>query len=52
MFQQGYFHTMGMRLLEGRDFLPGDVPKPKQALKAVVNEAFVRRFFPHGGAGG
>jgi predicted permease len=41
-----YFHTMGMRFLEGRDFLPIDGPAPKQPVKAIVNEAFVRRFFP------
>ena len=45
---RGYFMTMGMRLLAGRDFIPGDAPKPKQTglTKVIVNEAFVRRFFP------
>ena len=42
----GYFHTMGLRLLEGRDFLPAEGSTPKQPAKAIVNEAFVRRFFP------
>ncbi|HXI43729.1 MAG TPA: FtsX-like permease family protein, partial [Bryobacteraceae bacterium] len=43
-----YFDTMGIRLLAGRNFRPDEVPaKPRQA---VVNQAFVRRFFPRGEA--
>src|SRR6185436_5488641 len=38
--------TMGVRLLAGRDFTGTDDPKAKPA-KVVVNEAFVRRFFPN-----
>jgi len=42
-----YFSTMGMRILEGRDFLPEDVGRSQQPpFQAVVNEAFIRRFFP------
>ncbi len=43
-----YFKTMGMRVLAGRDFAASDVPQPKQATltRAIVNEAFERRFFP------
>ena len=43
-----YFRTMGMRVLAGRDFAPSDIPQPKQATptRAIVNEAFARRFFP------
>jgi predicted permease len=41
-----YFATMGIRLLAGRDFTGTDDPKAKPA-KVVVNEAFVRRFFPN-----
>ena len=43
-----YFDTMGMHILAGRDFIPGDAPGPKQAgpLMAVVNQAFAERFFP------
>ena len=38
----GYFHTVGMTLLAGRDFTDGDViGAPKVA---IVNEAFARRF--------
>jgi predicted permease len=45
----GYFNAMGIRILEGRDFIAGDVPKAKQKspVLAVVNEAFAQRFFPH-----
>ena len=39
-----YFDTMGIRIIQGRGFAPGDgdgrKPKP-----VVVNQAFVRRFF-------
>jgi predicted permease len=35
-----YFSTMGMRIVAGRDFTASDTPK-----QAVVNEAFVRRYF-------
>jgi hypothetical protein len=43
-----YFSAMGMRLLAGRDFMPGDAPQPKQTtpIRAIVNEAFVRQLFP------
>jgi predicted permease len=45
---RGYFETMGIRLVAGRDFLPGDAiqPEPGVAKKAIVTEAFVRQFFP------
>jgi putative ABC transport system permease protein len=41
-----YFATMGIRLVAGRDFTGADDPmaKPRQV---VVNQAFVRRFFPN-----
>jgi predicted permease len=43
-----YFPTMGMHLLAGRDFIPSDTPQTKQttAARVIVNETFVRRFFP------
>jgi predicted permease len=43
-----YFITMGMHMLAGRDFIPSDAPKPKETIpvKAIVNHAFVRQFFP------
>lgn len=41
----GFFHTMGMRLVAGRDVTWQDaLPKPRSA--AVVDEAFVQRYFP------
>jgi predicted permease len=43
----GYFNTMGIQMRAGRDFTAADVPAPKQPTKAIVNEAFVRRFFEH-----
>jgi hypothetical protein len=42
----GYFETMGMRVTAGRDFLPGDRNEHRPR-HVVVNQAFVRRFFPH-----
>jgi putative ABC transport system permease protein len=36
----GFFRTMGLSIRKGRDFSPGD------SHKVVVNEPFVRRFFP------
>ena len=42
----GYFETMGMRLIAGRDFTPFDKSEEKPR-KVIVNEALVRRFFPH-----
>jgi putative ABC transport system permease protein len=41
-----YFVTMGMQLVAGRDFTVADDPDVKPA-KVVVNQAFVRRFFPN-----
>ncbi|HMD70874.1 MAG TPA: ABC transporter permease [Bryobacteraceae bacterium] len=46
----GYFRTMGIALLRGRDFAPSDgVDAPRVA---IVNEAFAKRFFPAGEAAG
>lgn len=42
-----YFSTVGMRLDAGRDF--SDRDNEKAPLVAIVNEAFVRRYFPNGG---
>ena len=41
----GFFETMGMRLLEGRDLEPRDL-EPGEPTAVVVNEAFARRYFP------
>ncbi|MEX2299340.1 MAG: FtsX-like permease family protein, partial [Bryobacterales bacterium] len=41
----GFFETMGMRLLEGRDLEPRDF-EPRAPTAVVVNEAFARRYFP------
>jgi putative ABC transport system permease protein len=38
----GYFHTMEIPLLAGRDFSDNDTPE--SARVAIVNEAFVRKF--------
>jgi len=40
-----YFDTMGMRIVAGRGLQESDAGERKPA-KVVVNEAFVRRFFP------
>jgi len=42
----GHFENVGIRLLAGRDFRPADVNASKPA-PVVVNESFVRRFFPN-----
>ncbi len=41
---EGYFATMGMRLLQGRDFRATDTEDSQVA--AIVNEEFARKFFP------
>ena len=42
----GYFQTMGMRILSGRDLTPNDEPAKGFATKAVVNQAFAGKLFP------
>ena len=42
----GYLETMGIPLLRGRDLAWSDVKTSPHV--ALVNEAFVRRFIPHG----
>jgi predicted permease len=46
----GYFATMGIPLLEGRDFDAGDDPGGRRV--AVVSRAAARLFWPEGGAVG
>jgi predicted permease len=46
-----YFETMGIHMLEGRVFTSADLKAPKPS-PVIVNEAFVRRFFPEGKAVG
>ncbi|MBV9499729.1 MAG: FtsX-like permease family protein, partial [Acidobacteriaceae bacterium] len=38
----GFFRTIGIRLLSGREFTAADVPNAQKT--AIVNEAFVKRF--------
>jgi predicted permease len=42
----GYFETMGIRIIEGRDFAP--LSDASTAPQAVVNQEFVRRFVNEG----
>ncbi|MBI3207597.1 MAG: ABC transporter permease [Candidatus Solibacter usitatus] len=44
----GFFATMGVPLVSGRDFLPSDAEGASKV--AVVNETFVKTFFEHGDA--
>src|SRR6185295_5017904 len=44
----GFFATVGIPVVGGRDFDARDQANAPRV--AVVNEAFVRRFFPTGGA--
>jgi macrolide transport system ATP-binding/permease protein len=39
-----YFNTLGVRVLRGRDFTTAETPA--SAKVAIVNEAFVRRYWP------
>ena len=41
----GYFATLGMRVLQGRDFALGDGPGNTRVV--IVNESLARRFFPN-----
>jgi predicted permease len=46
----GFFATLGLRLIAGRDFIPGDFPSSAEQhgdhpyRSAIVNEAFVKRY--------
>lgn len=44
----GYFATMGIPMLEGRDFSAADEGSPEAV--AIVNQSMARRFWPGGGA--
>ncbi|AHG93676.1 permease (plasmid) [Gemmatirosa kalamazoonensis] len=44
----GYFETLQMPIVEGRGFIAAD--DERAARVAVVNQAFVRRFWPAGGS--
>jgi hypothetical protein len=41
----GYFETMGLRLLAGRDLTPADEPAKNTTTKVVVNQAFAAKLF-------
>ena len=41
----GYFKTMGMQLIKGRDFTPRDERRSTQV--AIINETLARRYFPN-----
>ena len=40
----GFFDTMRIRLIAGRDFIPSD-SEPLEPTAVIVNEAFARRYF-------
>lgn len=42
----GYFRTVGLRILQGRDFMPSDAMTVPQ--QTIVNETMAKRYFPDG----
>jgi putative ABC transport system permease protein len=42
-----YFHTMGVPLLQGRDFNEQDNGGPDQPLNLIISESFARRYWPN-----
>jgi predicted permease len=44
-----FFHTIGVPLLQGREFDVTDTPSSKQV--AIVNQTFARRYLPNGALG-
>jgi putative ABC transport system permease protein len=48
MVTPGYFAGLGQRLLQGREF--DEQEDPSRPGVAIINEAFVRRYFPDGNA--
>jgi len=45
----GFFHTIGVPMLQGREFDVTDTPSSKQV--AIVNQTFAKRFLPNGALG-
>jgi predicted permease len=45
MIYPNYFATIGIPIVTGRDFAPGDLAESAPAV-CIVNESFVRRIFP------
>ena len=45
----GYFKTMGVPILQGRDFRPSDAGKDAPKV-CIINEKFARKYFPEGRA--
>ena len=43
--QPEYFDTLGVKIVEGRNFTTADGPKTPNV--AIVNQAFARKFWPH-----
>jgi predicted permease len=41
----GYFHAMGIPLLEGRDFALTDTPTSPEVV--IINQAFAKKYFPN-----
>ncbi len=46
----GYFRTLGIPVLEGRDFTTAEADQPGAPLVAIVDEKLAKRLFPDGGA--
>lgn len=49
---EGYFDSLGVRLLEGRSFLPTEVHATERAQVAIIDEGLAKRLFPNASAVG
>ena len=46
----GYFDTIGVRLLRGRDFTQAEAENKETPLVAIIDEVMAKKLFPEGDA--